>query len=170
MIEFKKNNMREILYTFEPIGSGTQSTFYLAILAALMGLGGMIALLRMKTSREHRNRNMLAAMLLFFVFLIGAGTALFSGLKMRKIGPVYIYADAITTPYGEAEFEHIKDAYIYADREPSLIDPSRSVRTTRMLVVQEESGKSHVLSEEDYPVKEVLAGLRTAIRKWEKEE
>lgn len=158
--------MEEALYTFSADNSGTAQTAWIAAAIALGALAGMLALLRKKAEGRRRNQNMLAAMLLFFAALIGGGAAFFSWLKIRKTGPVTLYQDAIETPYGKASFGAIKDAYIHADREPSLIDPARAVRTTKMLVIEEKNGKTHVMSEEDYPINEILSALKRSFAEW----
>lgn len=162
--------MEEALYTFTADHRATTQTALIAIIIALGALAGMAALLKKKAEGRQRNQNMLAAMLLFFVFLIGGGAAFFSWLKIRKTGPVAIYEDAVETPYGKAAFRTMKDAYIHADNEPSLIDPARAVRTTRMLVIEEKNGKTHVLSEQDYPINEILPALKSTFAEWRQKE
>ena len=159
--------MEEVLYTFAPNNSATAQTAWAAAIIALAALAGTVALLKKKAAGRSYNQNMLAAMLLFFLMLISSGTAFFSWLKIRKTGPVSIYKDAVETPYGRASFAAIKDAYIHADKEPSLIDPNRSVRTTNMLVIEEKGGKTHVMSEQDYPIKEMLPALKDAFSEWQ---
>lgn len=161
--------MEEVLYTFAPDNGPTAQTAWAAVGIALGALAGMGAMLKKKAEGRQRNQNLLAAMLLFFVALIGSGTAFFSWLKIHKTGPVVVYQDAIETPFGKAAFSNIKDAYVQASQQPSLIDPGRSVRTTELLVVEEKNGKAHVMSEEDYPIKDILPALRRAVKEWEKE-
>jgi len=158
--------MEEILYTFAPDHSSTAQTGWAGAVIALGALAGMASMLSKKAEGRQRNQNMLAAMLLFFVALIGFGTAFFSWLKIRKAGPVAIYADAVETPYGKAAFDAIKDAYIYADKQASFIDPGRSVRTTKILVIEEKSGKTHAMAEGDYPINEILPALKSAVGSW----
>ena len=158
--------MEDVLYTFAPDNGPAAQTAWIAAAIALGALAGMASMLKKKAEGRQRNQNMLAAMLLFFVALIGGGAAFFSWLKIRKTSPVAIYEDAVETPYGKAAFNTIKDAYIYADKQSSFIDPSRSVRTTKMLVIEEKSGKTHVMAEGDYPINEILPALKSAVGSW----
>ena len=159
--------MEEALYTFAPDNSLAVQTAWAAVIIALGALAGTAILLKKKAGGLSHNQNMLAAMLLFFVMMISAGTAFFSWLKVRKTGPVAVYKDAVETPYGKAAFSNFKDAYIYADNQPSLVSPGRSVRTTKILVIEERDGKTHVMSKEDYPVQEMLPAIKNAYKDWQ---
>lgn len=157
--------MGELLYTFEAASSGAYTNFVLSLLAALIGIGGMLYLLRREVSREQRNLNIVIAMLLFFLFLIGSSTAFFSYMRLRKVGPVEIYASGMTTPYGKVRFEDIRNAEIILDKESNILSGSTG-RRTRMLAIIEKDGKTHALSEEDYPVQEILAKMKKATAGW----
>lgn len=160
--------MENALYIFEPHNSAMTQTVWVAAIIALGSLAGMVVMLKKKAKGRQHYQNMLLAMLFFFAALISSGTAFFSWLKIRKTGPVSIYQDEVTTPYGSAAFSTIKDAYIHADNQPSLINPGKAVRTTKILVIEEKSGKAHVMSEEDYPIKEILPVLKDALDEWQK--
>jgi hypothetical protein len=159
--------MEEALYTFEPNLADTSSTLWLGVLAAVAGLAGCLFLLRKAGSGENRNHYLLGALLFFFVFLIGMSTAFFSWWTQRKIGPVKIYADAITTPYGTAEFAKIENAYIKEERRPSLINPNITRERYKLLIIEETDGKVHALSEENYDLTDIFQKLRDAIKKSE---
>ncbi|MCB0559854.1 MAG: hypothetical protein H6573_25400 [Lewinellaceae bacterium] len=159
--------MEDALYTFAPDNRIAAQTAWAAAVIALAALAGTILLLRKKAGGLSHNQNMLAAMLLFFVMLISSGTAFFSWLKIRKTGTVTVYRDAVETPFGKATFSNFKDAYIYADNQPSLVSPGRTVRTTKILVIEERTGKTHAMSEADYPVKEMLPAIKNAYKNWQ---
>ncbi|NBC06594.1 MAG: hypothetical protein GVY26_05310 [Bacteroidetes bacterium] len=163
--------MGEILHTFEAASSGAYTNFVLSIIAALVGIGGMLYLLRREVSREQRNLNIVIAMLLFFLFLIGSSTAFFSYMRLRKVGPVDIYEAGVKTPYGKVAFQDIRNAEIIVDEEPNVLSGNTG-RRTRMLTIIERDGKTHALSEEDYPIQEILGKMKQAIkdRKPQKEE
>lgn len=160
--------MEEALYTFEPNLNYATSSLWFGIAAAVAGLAGCVFLLKKATDGgENRNYHLLGAMLLFFVFMIGISTAFFSWWTQRKIGPVKIYADAITTPYGEASFGEIDKAYIEEERQPSLINPNVTRERYNLLIIEEIGGKVHALSEENYDLRDILQKLRTAVKNWE---
>lgn len=138
--------------------------FYLALIVAVAGGIGLFLTLRKKATGEAHTRNMLVAMLLFFVTMISAGTAVFSALTMRKIGPVTITADAIETPYGRAPFGNIRKAEIINDQPVTLFPSAANRRNVKLLVIEENTGKAHVLSEENYDIQRIFGTLQEAWR------
>lgn len=158
--------METPLYTIEPFQGGDTLSIYLGLGAGLLGLTGMILLLRRQGSRKDRNYRMLGAMLLFFVFLIGSSTAFFSWLAARRIGPVSIYAEAIATPYGTIPFSELKNAEIRQAGQRSLVNPNRISGQKQILLIEEKNGKVHAFSEDNYRLQEILAKLRTAVEQW----
>lgn len=149
------------LHTFQPQHTENQLGLWLGLLAGAIALAGMLYLLRTKTGDQ--NRRLLGAMLLFFVCTISAGTAFFSWLTMRKIGPVNLYADAITTPYGKLSFDKIRSIYIKEEREKSLLKPEGSSESIRLLVLESREGKVHVLSDKNYNIQAILGSLKETI-------
>ena len=154
--------MQEI---FQPTHQEDQLVLYIALALAVVGAIGMVMTLRRKVERSKHNQNMLIAMLLFFLMIISAGTALFSWLSMHKTGPVTIYADAIETPYGKTTFGNIKSAEIIIDQAVGLLPTGGNRRTVKLLLIEERSGKAHVLSEKNYDIQRIFGALRSAQRK-----
>ena len=162
--------MGEAIYTFEPNLSDTTSSLWLGLLAAVAGIGGCVFLLRKATTGKNRNYYLLGAMLLVFVFMIGLSTAFFSWWTQHKIGPVIIYTNAITTPYGTVKFARIDNAYIEEQRQPSLVNPSLTRSRYKLLIIEEIDGKTHALSEENYDLNLILQRLRGSVKDWEQRE
>lgn len=154
-----------LLRTFETAGAASNVTLILALLATLTGLGGTILLLRKPAPRGQHNQRMLIAMLLFFMFLIGASTAFFSWMRTNRLEPVLIYSDAVVTSYGKVAFEDLGNAKIMMDQQNSPFS-NLSQKGTRILAIIEKDGKTHALSEEDYPVEDILRALRSAVKEW----
>jgi len=155
--------MGELLYTFEAANSGAYTNFVLSVIAAVLGIGGMLYVLRREASREQRHLNIVIAMLLFFLFLIGSSTAFFSYMRLRKVGPVDIYEAGMKTPYGKVQFADIRNAEIITDEEPNVLSGSTG-RRTRILTIIERDGKTHALSQEDYPIQEILAKMKQTLK------
>ncbi|PHN06737.1 hypothetical protein [Flavilitoribacter nigricans] len=149
---------------FQPTHQEDQFILYLAIVLAIVGGIGLVLSLRKKATGEAHTRNMLVAMLLFFLTTISAGTALFSWLSMRKTGPVTITADAIETPYGKVNFKNIRNAEIITDSPVRLIPTSNGRGTVKLLLIEEDSGKAHVMSEENYDIQRIFGALREAMK------
>lgn len=150
--------------TYLPLENGAYTTFYLLLLLSVAALAGAIWMLKKKGPRDNYNQRMLIAMLLFFAALIGGSTTFFSGMKLRKTGPVHFYESSLETPYGKVEYASIKDARIMADKTTSFINPNQSTRTTRLLMIEEKTGKAHVLSEEDYDIQIIFRELQAKVR------
>ena len=118
-----------VLQQFESNTSSQQLTFALTVFIALIAFGGLIFLLKKKAPTGKHNRNMLVAMLLFFVFLIAASTAFFSKWSSLKTGTISIYPDKIETGYGIATFDQIKKVYLKDNELPSMVNPTVKRKT-----------------------------------------
>lgn len=153
--------MEIALHTFHPEHTENQLSLWIGLIAGVLALAGMLILLKSKSGDQ--NRRLLGAMLLFFVCTISAGTAFFSWLTMRKIGPVNLYAEAITTPYGKLSFDKIRSIYIKEEQEKSLLKPEGSGKSIRLLVMESKDGKVHVLSDQNYNIQAILGALKEAI-------
>ncbi len=156
-----------LLKTFEAAGAASNVTLIISVLAAAVSLAGTVWLLRRPAVRGRHNQNMLIAMLLFFTFLIGASTAFFTWMRSERLGPVEIYTDRVVTPYGTAPFEDIDNAKITMDQQQQPFS-NLNQETTRLLAIIEKDGKTHALSEADYPIEEILRELRVAVKDWKK--
>lgn len=159
--------MNDPIFTIQADQSTDQLSLLLALIIAGGALLATVVLLRRKTTRDNRTRTLLLAMLFFFAFLIASSTAFFSWLSARRTGPVMIYAEAIETPYGRVSFDNIRNASIEEEKERSLINQNIIKKTTRLLVIEEKNGKAHVLSEQNYPIQQILGELKAAVKKWE---
>ncbi len=148
------------LHSFTATVSTDQITFWMALLIAVITLGGVIFLIRRKVDREAYNRNALLAMLTFFAFLIAASTAFFSSWSMKKTGPVSIYQDRIELPSGTVAFSEMKKAFIKRETKRSVINPKQATSEVRLLLIEENNGKLHVLSEFNYPVSKILGKIK----------
>ncbi len=160
--------MEQLIQTFQPQHTENQLGLWLGLLVAALALAGMLALLKSKTGDQ--NRRMLGAMLLFFTCMIAVGTAFFSWLTMRKIGPVNLYADAIETPYGKLPFEDVGSIYIKMEQEKSLLKPEGGNKGVRLLVLESTDRKAHVLSEHNYNIQAILGTLKAALDAWKANE
>jgi len=150
--------METALHTFQPQHTENELGLWIGLIVGAFALAGMLWLLKKKTGDQ--NRRLLGAMLLFFVGTISVGTAFFSWLTMRKIGPVSLYADAITTPYGKLPFNKINNIYIKEEKEKSLLQPQGNNKSIRLLVLESKDGKVHVLSDQNYNIQAILGPLK----------
>lgn len=154
-----------LIKTFEAAGAASNVTLILALLATIVGLAGTIFLLIKPAPRGQHNQRMLIAMLLFFTFLIGASTAFFSWMRTERLQPVFIYDDAVETSFGYLSYDKIGNAKIMMDKQNQPFS-NLNQETTRMLAIIEKNGKTHALSEADYPIDDILRELRKAVKSW----
>ncbi len=143
-----------------------EDTFYLifGLVIAVAGIGSAIYFMRRPSTAGNRNMTMVVAMLLFFIGMIGAGTAVFSALTLRRLQPVVLTRETLTTGYGEVSLREINTAQIVEDRQVSLVNPSMTTRSTRLLLIEERSGKVHALSEKHYDINRILGSMREVVR------
>ncbi|MCB0649999.1 MAG: hypothetical protein KDC85_01840 [Saprospiraceae bacterium] len=153
--------MGDPLYTFLPTHSSDQMTFWGSFIIVLIAAAALFYLLRKKSAGDAYRRQMLLAMLVFFAMIMSAVTAFFSFWSLRKTGPVYVYEQSITTPYGNAEFKNINKAYIDLNKQQSLLNPGTSTKSVRMLFLEESHGKIHVLSEENYDIDQIFMRMKS---------
>ena len=157
--------MNEVLYTFLPTHSEDKFTLGISLGITLISLVGLIYLLKKKSSGDAYRRQMMVAMLVFFALIISAGMAFFSFWSMQKVGDVLVYENSIQTPYGKVDFRSISRAYIEMNTQKPVISGGHSGRSTRMLFIEESSGKMHVLSEDNYKIDKILGKMRDLTNK-----
>ena len=156
-----------VLEIFGASNTSMQTNFWVALIAALVGLGAMLYLLKRSTEGSNRNRFIIGAMLAFFVCMIGTGTVLLSWITIQKIGPVTLYEDAIETGYGRAELVSIKRIFFHEDVQRSMLNSELERATIRFLIIEERSGKNHALSEENYEINKIYGKLKQVLDKKE---
>jgi len=145
----------ESLHSFAPNTADLNWSIMVAASIALICLGLIIFYTTKKVPHSQRKQKQLISLLIYFTFTISTGMAVFSWLSSKKMNTVEIYEDRMTTPYGEVVFKNISNVEIYTDN--STIDQSANAisNNSRMLIIEEYSGKSHILSEEIYPINEI---------------
>ena len=148
---------------FESVTQETDQIFGIALVSFLISATACVCLLVIKTNRIIHQYRTLLALLFFIIALVAGGTAGFSKLTSNKLGAVEIGADYLVTPYGTTDFDEIRNAYIEMDQKPSLFNPGQGKDRIRLLLIIENDGKTHVLSEENYPIQEILNTLKANI-------
>ncbi len=161
--------MEEILKRFEPAHGNSSFMLWGTILAGLLFLGLCTWLLLKKEEGQKRQLNIILAMLFFFLGMISFGTSFFTFWTQQKTGPVILYAEAVETVYGKVAFAQIKNASITTMGNKSRINPQQQRGGSRLLLLEENSGKAHVLSEDNYDIQLIYNAIKSAIKKWEEE-
>lgn len=166
VIIIKQLKMDKLLYTFEPVKSGFNFTIWVALILMACAVAGMVFLLKKKSTEISYNMRMLGAMLLFFVAIISASTAFFSFWASSRTTTVKIYKKSVETDRGRVTFKNLKGAYINADKGSSGgLMPSTKRDTTKLLIIEEKTGRTHVLSSYNYNVMKIVRLLQPMIKK-----
>ena len=148
---------------FESVTQETDQIFGVTLVLFLISAAASMCFLIIKTDRIIPRYRTLLALFFFIMALVTGGTAGFSKLTSRKLGSVEMGADYLLTPYGRTNIDQIRNAYIEMDRKPSLFNPGQGKDRVRLLFVIEKDGKTHVLSEENYPIQAILNTLKANI-------
>jgi len=158
--------MTDLIKSYEPAHSEDQLYLWLGILVGLVAWGGVIFVIRKKFAYEEQNKKWLIALLLFILALLASGTALFSWLSQEKVGSVRIYADRLEIGKTEIDFERIKKINMQKEKETSFVNPNIVKEEYNLLFIEDLDGHLYVVSEQSYPVREIMNELRSAVEEW----
>ena len=149
--------MDKPLYVIEPFKQGMDSWLIFSIAIAVLSAMGYYYFKQNKTL-DYNRRNIMTMLFSFFA-VIALGVV---GLKLYskwRIQPVEIYNNRIKTPYGEAPLSNIIDFYIKMERKEKPMQVNMAQDSAHYFFIIERNSKTHVLSEGDYPIKEVMDKL-----------
>jgi len=150
-------------YTFEPITSSLNWTMTISGLISIVSLLLLYYFYTKKVPYSRKKEIQVISLLLSFVIVIGLGSTFFSWLSTKKIKTVEITSKKLATPYGETKLKNIKSAYIHLDAQKSAMSPGLLNDTMKLLIIEEFSGKTHALSEENYKIIEIISALKTVL-------
>jgi len=160
--------MESPIHSFEPSLFGINSltivflslTFLLLILLYFQN--------KKKVPYYEKKRKRLYSMLIFFGILIFGTTALLNFVNSLNLKTVKFYSDNIETPQGRIGYDDIRSAYVYVDKPFTITqnNPKTSgLKERRLLIIEEYNKKTHVLSEENYQIDEILTTLKSFRKK-----
>ncbi len=163
--------MEEALYIYEP------NTSELSLYTILGFAAFVLCSLLFYYSLKHHKQ----LLLLFSGFLgvIGLGVGIFSIINQQKLPNIEIYQEGLSTPQGKVSFDDIRKIELKEDKQHSKYPIHRggemiTIDTIRMILVEEYSGKAHVMTEFNYPLQEIYSNLSVLVKayqeKKEKEE
>lgn len=155
--------MEQALVVFEPLKAPGWPVFF-TLLGALAIAAAMALQLRNKAL--DRNRRIVLSMLLFFSFLIALFTGGGIALNASKFQKVTIYGSGVSIGKKQIAFSDMRGYMIREDRRQSTINPSMTTRTVRTLVIEEKTGKTHLLPEEYYDLSKLMNALDGAYEEW----
>lgn len=154
--------MTEILYEFAPT-SNDRLYLWLGIAFTIIGYGTAWWLLTRKRTGRERTMFTILAMLAFFVGLMAMSTAFFSGWSLRKQGKVELSRTAVILGNAVIPYQDVKKIYYKKDKSGSIFQGQGTTNT--FLVIEQRGGKTHVISEEQYPIGEIMTRIKEITKK-----
>ena len=134
------------------------TTFWVMLGVAVLFLGGMIALVQRRPAAGDHNRQMLLSMLLFFGMLIAGATAALDYWNASRIATVRLLPERLETGYGTVRYDQVKQFFIKSEQNYALFGVKKG-SPVKLLVIEEKTGKTHVLSEVNYDVLAIARAL-----------
>ncbi len=158
--------MNEVLFSFEPNTSELSTYLFLGI-----GLFILCSFLFIYALIQNKKLLLLFA---GFLGIIALGTSIFSGLTQQKLTTVQIYKNGISTPHGEVTFDNIRSIKMEQLKEHSKYPVQRdgefiTIDTANVILVEENNGKIHLLSEDNYPLTSIYKELAILVNQWREE-
>ena len=148
---------------FEPHYAGLDKHIILASIVVISCLIGIVLL-----KRNHSIKNdyrFLGMMLLGFIVMISLGILIFSSWAILRLVPVEISDDSFTSAYGTVSVDQIRNTYITMDQPDRGLFQVVPDAGTQFLVVELSDGSVHILSEKNYPLREIKTALDQTLSK-----
>ena len=159
--------METPLHSFEPsLNEFNSLTLLFFSLTLIFGIALYFQNKR-KVPYYEKSRKRVFSMLLFFGLILFGATGILNLANTLRLKTVNFYANAIETPQGKISYDDIRSAYIFMDK-PLLMnqnDQPAPPQNNRMLIIEEYSRKTHVLSEENYQIEDILKTLKQIRKK-----
>lgn len=163
--------MTEILYSFEPNTSDLH--FYM-----ILGIISFLVCAALFYYSLKKNKQLLL-MFSGFIGCIALGVAIFSKINQNKLPKVQLYENGLVTPQGKVNFDDIRKIEMKEIEEHSKFPIQKggkmiAIDTVKLILIEEYSGKAHVLAKANYPVDEIFGKLSILVENYreknEKEE
>ena len=152
--------MEAPLHSFDPSLYGINNMSIVFI--TLTVITGVILYFQNKKKVPYyeKKRKRVFSMLLFFCLIVFGATGILNLVNTWNLKTVKFYESSIETPQGRINYDDIQAAYIYVDKPPLMgpnnNDQQPTPQNNKMLIIEEYSRKTHVLSEENYQINDIL--------------
>ncbi len=159
------------IYIFEPITFKANVITVIFTILSLVILGIIIFLNKREMSYDEAKRRGLYSILLGIALLLTTSTAVLNFWNSLKFKTIKLYKDSIETPRGKVAYEDIQNAYIYIDKPMTISTPPPDslMNYDRLLILEQFDKTSHVMSEENYPIEDILEKIRLMAEESNKE-
>jgi len=154
--------MNDILYSYLST-SDDRLYLWLGLVIASATFGLSFWILKKPAKGRAHTSNALVAMLLFFVGLLAASSAFFSGWSWYKQVRIDIYADHLTYGTTTIPYANVRKFSLKKEETTGLLGQAGREVTTFFLVIETKDGKTYAISDKSYPVNEIRANLNTIL-------
>lgn len=154
--------MDKPLYTIKPYEQGIDNWLLLTLVIFLISLSGAYYFNKNK-SLDYNRRNIMVMILSFFA-LIAFMTSGFRLYSKWRLKPIEMYSNRIKTPYGSAPLSNVLDYYIKLEKRYKPMQTEVVKDSAFYFFLIERNNKTHVLSEGDYPIYEVLDNMNKLMK------
>jgi hypothetical protein len=156
--------MNDDVITFHP-DSSDQLYLWLGIAIALAAFTACYFLLKKPAKGRSYTNQTIIAMLFFFVGLMAASTAFFSGWNLRKQGTISLQANEMTIGVNHIPYTDIKELYLRKDQGVSAFGMPDTEEANLILMVEKKDGQTFAISSQQFPVNEIYGQLKTILKK-----
>lgn len=144
----------DILHTFEP-DSSDRLFLWLGLAVAVVAFYLTYHFLRQKKKGREHTKAALIAMLFFFTGLMAFGTAFFSGWSVLKQGKIVLQQEQMQIGQRDIPYTQINKIYFKQEKQASPFQAINNTSVISFLVVEEKGGRTHAISEEQFPIGEI---------------
>ncbi|MEY4107572.1 MAG: hypothetical protein RL181_1914 [Bacteroidota bacterium] len=130
------------------------------LLCAITAAAALYGMSHQKKTGRRGTEQSLARMLLFFLVLMGAGAALFSGLAIGRLHAVVVGQNGIEYGKLNIPWREVRQVYVADTQQKNALN--QTAGQSKVLVVERSVGTGLLLFEGNYPVLDILR----AIRQW----
>ena len=145
---------------FPPLHPSLPPLFWIAIFLALAAGGGTVWLLAGKHGLKGNMWRQVVPLWGFIACMLAVGAALYAWLEHGRSGPVRVDASGVETPFATVGYLDMGKVYSHREVTISLIDPSVGRDTVKWLIIEEKSGKKHLLREDQYDLPAIMGALK----------
>lgn len=153
--------MGELISQYEAVSANFLDNVGAMIGIALIGFG-IAALILWKGKKITYNYRLLLAMLFFFLGTISLGNGFFVRVSRGPLANFEIHESGLVTGRGTFSFKDLRDAYIYTDKQTSIIDPGSVKRQMRVMILEMDDGSRYSFTERNYPIEQIIEDVQDA--------
>ena len=138
------------------------NNWFVASVFIALACGLAILYFRKNTNLDYNRRNIVIMVLGFFT-VIALGTATMKAYSYWRLKPVQIFTNRIITPYGETPLSNVSDFYVKLEKTYKPMQTEVVRDSARYFFLIEKNDKTHVLSEGDYPIYDILDKMNSVM-------